>query len=425
MARQTRANPTPTDAAWDLATIRRAIQLLGAHQSRSGDAQSIARAVRYIWDFLQRRGVSAEIFQLPGLMPLIIAGNGPVMVVSHIDSLNMSEFQAEPGPPEIRNDIAHGPGVVRKAGVLAAAGSLLCDAAACPITLVIEADRHQGSRAVEAWLSEVKPLVQAAVVESVDLPVDAPAIYRGAAGLLVATIELPASAPLSLEVYRSVLPDIGHQLAEILSALKSRDAEVMLPSFYDGVEPPEQSEMDTLRSVATTVGARLASTPDAEDLLPAAHLTLGMFATPSLTIREMHFSVLADHGGIGASATIEVRLMPGQSIDAAEASLRSFVAERTPHATITVVLRRPAARGVDALIIPEEVGATRLPVAPGNSPAGLIEARGIATLGFQTISPGTDPTSEQSSLADILNGAEFIRRIASYISQVGLQAAST
>jgi hypothetical protein len=276
---------------------------------------------------------------------------------------------------------------------------------------------------LEAWLNEAKPTAATAAVEAVDLPVGAPAVYRGAAGLLVATILLPAPAPLSSGVYRSVLPDVGHQLAEILSALKSRDAEVMLPAFYDGVEPPEPSEMETLRAVAATVGAWLAGSADADDLLPASHLTLGIFATPSLTIRDILFRRSTDDDDVGASATIEVRLMPGQSIDAAESSLRSFVAERAPRASVDVVLRRPAARGMDAFALPDNLHATRLPVAPGSSPAGLLEGHGIKTLGFQTVSPGTDPASEQTPLDDILDGADFIRRITTHMNQVGSQAA--
>jgi hypothetical protein len=424
MSRHTRTSLTTNDAAWDLATIRRAIQILGAYRSQADDAQSTARAVRFIWDFLQRRGVNADIFQLPGLMPLLIAGNGPVLVVAHIDSPGVGEADVDPSPPEIKGDVATGPGVVRKAGVLAAAGSLLrYDGDACPITLVIEADRHQGSRSIEAWLAATHPTFVGAAIEVVDLPVPAPAIYRGAAGLLVATITMPQTFPSAADVYRSVLPDAGHQLAEMLAALKSRDAEVMLSDFYEGVDLPDQTEMDALRSVADAVGAMIDGATIADDEhLPSTHLTLGMFATPSLTVRDIHYTIPSNCGGSFAETTIELRLMPGQSIDRATSALRAFVAERSAAADVNITLERPPARGWHGAIPLTSLADTILPAAPGNTPAGILEAFGIPTLGFQTVSSAPDSIGERARLVDVLNGASVIGSIATLIAQSTLRS---
>lgn len=406
------------DTVWDASAIKRAIRLLGSHSPRVDDAQSTARALRLVWDITQRRGADTEIFQIPGTMPLVIVGRGPILLMTHLDDPHPFAQVDEPGPPAITGDIVISPGITRKAGLLSVLGAILGSGSVADlVTLVIEADRHSGSPAITHWLDSSERRFSAAVCEVADIPVPAPALFLANTGLVSVTIQLTASNPVVESVYGGVRPDITHELASTLAALKSGDGEVLIPGFYDGVTTPDTDGFGTLQRVATHVGAWLTrGALPSEDGLSASHLTLGAFVAPSIVIRDVRLNHTNPYLPGAVSASIDARIMPGQDASAISRAITEFVRSRIPAATIDTSMLRPAARtsGVDPGRF--ETLAPVIPVAAGNSPAGLLDAAGIPTLGFSTVWRDPSLFEEQISLASIDRNARMIQALVRMVS---------
>ena len=404
------------DAEWDIAALRRSMRLLGAHSTHVSNVQSTARALRLVWDMLQRRGIATELFQLPGLMPLMIAGRGPVLVNTFIDDSSPFASAESNEPPTIVDETASGPGVTRKAGLLGTLGAFLRQPSiANEATLVIEADRHTGSAALEAWLQTTDRSRPVAVYEVADLPVVAPMLYAAATGVIQLDVTIERDISSIEQLYGGVLPDVGHQLVEAVSALKSRDAEVLIPGFYDDVLAPDAAGMVALNAVASSVGAWIARyAAPTRDLLNASHLTLGVFCAPALLVRELEMAPASPYLSRRARATIELRVMPGQDTDALIASIRSFVTARIPDARVEPRLVRRATMAWNGTL--PDLGVATLPVSPGDSPAGLFDAAGIPTLGYATVHRDPSAMEESASLRTVLDASTFVTSLIAGLS---------
>lgn len=404
---------TTNDTAWDSSAIRRAILLLGSHSPRVDDQQSTARALRLVWDIIHRRGAATEIFQLPGTMPLVVVGHGPVLLTTYLDDPHPFAQVEEPDPPSIIDGIVKAPGITRKAGLLSVLGAILgSDSVADEVTLAIEADRHTGSQAFAPWLDGSERQFTAAICEVADIPVPAPAIFLSNTGLVTVTVTLRASTDAVESVYGGVQPDIAHDLIATLASLKSSEGEVLIPGFYDGVLTPDTDGLGTLQRVAAPVGAWLTrGAPPSDDRLSSSHLTLGAFLAPSIIIRDVQLISTNPYLPSEVSATIDARVMPGQDATAVARAIHEYVRNRIPDASIASPILRPASR--PPALDPATLGtlAPVIPVAAGNAPSGLLDSVGIPTIGFSTV--WRDPTlqEEQVTLASIEAHAQTIQAI--------------
>ncbi|HEX5166314.1 MAG TPA: hypothetical protein VFV93_13010 [Thermomicrobiales bacterium] len=411
--------PITSELVWDAAAIRRAIRLLGSHSSRIDDPQSGARALRLIWDIVQRRGAPTDIFQLPGTMPLVIVGHGPHLIVTHLDDAHPSAQVDDVGLASISGDVVSVPGITRKAGVLAALGTVLGnDAIAEQVTLIIEADRHSGSRAFAYWLDSTERELHSACCEIADLPVPAPALFLAATGLATLKVNVTDDGGAFERVYGGVRPDLGHRLVATLAAMKSVDGEVLVPEFYDDVVTPEPEGLAALQQVAAPVGAWLTrGTSPHEDRLTSSHLTLGAFLAPSLNVRALELNGAGPYLANSASAVVEARIMPGQNAAAIARAVSDFIRSRMPDASVDTLLLLPSAKQAALDLATLSTIAPVLPVAPGNSPAGLLEAVGIPTIGFSTVWRDPAAQIEQVNLSAITDGTTMIRSLIELLAE--------
>jgi acetylornithine deacetylase/succinyl-diaminopimelate desuccinylase-like protein len=407
-----------TELLWDGNAIKRALRLLGARTAHINDAQATAQAMRLVWDILQRRGLPAEIFQLPGIMPLISVGHGPILLITYLDDAHPDLVHADGAAPNVAGDVASGAGLLRKAGVLGVLGALASGALRTDdVTLIVEGDRNRGSQALEAWLDASKRDFHAAIWEAHDLPIPTPALFRAATGVILLQVTVH-SAPGRIEGhFAGAIPDAAHQLAQLLAELKSRDAEVLVPGFYDGVEGPDAEGIALLQAIAPAMRAWTArGMGDVDTVLTAEHLTLGVFCAPSVTVRSIHVPDCWPFMAHVAQATIEARLMPGQSARGVNRMLTDFVQARVPGAEVQTLLLRPPAPAASLDLGALGETAFVYPVAPGYSPAGLLDTLGIPTLGFATVSRDTSGAQESVSIAGI-------ERASQTVTDVCLQAA--
>jgi hypothetical protein len=401
------------EATWDEAAIRRAIRLLGTYSPRIDEPQTTARALRLVWDIVQRRGAPTEIFQLPGTMPLVVVGNGPILLITHLDDPHPHAQVADAGPPSISGDLVTAPGITRKAGVLAALGAILKDdEATSQVTLAVEADRHSGSLALSYWLDATERVFDSAVCEVADLPVPAPAIYLSMTGVVTIGISVEDEGQPVERFFGGVQPDIGHQLAATLASMKSIEGEVLVPGFYDDAITPEVEGLAALQGIAAPVGAWLTrGTSPSEERLSSSHLTLGSFLAPSLVVRDLSVDSSGPYLARRASAVVEARIMPGQDAGTIARAITSFIAHRLPTAHVRTLLTRPSTRaaGFDEEQLRQI--APVLPVAAGNSPAGLLDALAIPTVGYSTFWRDPAAMDEQITIAGVAAGSATIRKL--------------
>jgi acetylornithine deacetylase/succinyl-diaminopimelate desuccinylase-like protein len=402
-----------SEFVWNAAAIRSAVRVLGSHTTRIDDPQAGARALRLIWDILQRRGAQTDIFQLPGTMPLVIVGHGPHLIVTHLDDAHPSAQVDDVGLPSISGETVSVPGITRKAGVLAALGTVLgSDSFAGQVTLVIEADRHSGSQSFSYWLDSTDRHLVSASCEIADLPVPAPGLFLAATGVVSLRVTLRDTGGKFERAYGGVRADLGHQLVTTLAAMKSIDGEVLIPGFYDDVVTPEYEGLAALQQVAAPVGAWLTrGDPPDEDRLSSSHLTLGAFLAPSLNVRALDLNGAGPYLANGASAVVEARIMPGQSAATVARAITDFVQTRIPDAVVETLLLLPSAN--QSALDPAMLAtlAPVFPVAPGNSPAGLLEKVGVQTIGFSTVWRDPAAEREQISLPAIADGTAMIKSL--------------
>lgn len=383
--------------------------MLGAQPSRAGDAAGCARALRLVRDMLKRRGAPTEWFQVPGVMPLLVAGNGPVLLVTYLDDPHPTGEDTPAPPPRVSGETASGAGVTRKAGVLAACGALSLAGADAPFTLVVEVDRHAGSAALDAWLRASGRRFSAALWEVVDLPIPVPTLFKEAFGVARMRVSARLHTRPVETLYAGVLSDAGHQLAAALAALKSPDLEVLLPRFYDEITPPGSGELRDVEAVSGAIGAWLTGVTRGDgESLSATHLALGVFCAPALFVREF---VMQDAGAFiasAASATIEARIMPGQTPVGVARAITDFMQRRLPGAEVETLVVRPPALGqlVEAAGLGEALPV--LPAAPGDTPAGTLEGFGISTAGYAVVGRTPHGEAERVALPTIGAGAALL-----------------
>jgi hypothetical protein len=345
-------------------------------------------------------------------MPLLVAGDGPILVVSYLDDAHPAALAHDGTPPLIESDVVSGPGITRKAGVLAACGALFgVEDDALPVTLVVETDRHAGSVALETWLETSGRRFSGAWWEAVDLPINAPAMFRAGMGRLVASVQATADRPPVEAVYAGVVQDIGHELALAIGGLKSSDAEVLLAGFYDDVSVPTIDEMADIDRIAPQVARWAAPGALAEAEVRADHIALGAFVAPALLVRELHVDDAGPYVATTATATVDIRLTPGQSPSAVLLALAHYLRERLPGVLVEPALtRQPGSGRLLQLAGLAELLPT-LPVAPGDSPAGVIEASGVPNAGFATVARRAPDEPERVGLATIASGSDVLRSL--------------
>jgi hypothetical protein len=400
---------------WDFAAVRRAMRVLCAYPPDVRDAQATARGLRLVWDILKRRGVHAEVYQVPGIMPLIVAGTGPLLIITYLDEQSPMSGSEQRTAPSVSGDVATGAGVTRRAGLLASIGPIASGALrADDVTVIIEADRHVGSLAFQAWLSATERKLTSALWEATDLPVRTPAVFRSSTGVVSLGVSLHTECSDIESLYAGVLPDTGHQLMELLAGLKSRDSEVLIPGFYDGIETPDTQGLDSLESISEIVHewvARGLGQANGDPHLSPSHVTLGAFCAPSILVRSVEIPDSRPFVPRDARATIEARLMPGQDAHAIATEITDYLKRRMSTARIDPILVRQPYYGTWHGAADFGSGVSVYPTAPGDSPAGILGVHGVTSLGYATVAREPAKTDEEVRISSITEASDFILRL--------------
>lgn len=400
----------------ELRNIRRMLRVLGALPAHVSDPVATSNAAKLVHDRLRRAGTEPIWYEPAGGSPLVVAGTGPILVVSYIDDIDPGAIAHDGVPPVFEDGVVSAPGILRKAGLIAAtAGATHPDNGAYATTLVIETDRYWGSNTLRSWLRDSNRHFDAAIWEATDLPIPAPVVIHSAFGRLQVRVRTTAAHDHVLAMYGGVVADVGTGLATALAELVSPDHEVRLDGFYDTVLVPDTEGLAVLADMAEEIKAGLDRISPESTSLPTLHLVMGVFFAPSLVVRELRTQVSEPYLPRSAEAMIDIQIMPGQSADTVLAALKRHFQDRLPQLEITPLLIRPAMVGQFDLDTLRAKFERVILNGPGPNPAGLIASFGIPTVGYAGVGSGGTSGANQVDLQAIQSGASLVRELIDHV----------
>ena len=400
-------------------TIRRMIRVLGAMPASIDHPESVHRAARFVHDRMARSGKPVTWFEPEDASPLVLAGDGPVLLVSYIDDADPYSSSHSGQPPSFRDTFVSGPGILRKAGVVAAAAAELDNPDRSRFTVAIETDRNSGSRTLETWLNGQAHRFTAALWEATDLPILAPAIIHSASGRLTMRVRANVNHHFAESQFGGVVPDIGRLLSEALGNLVSEDYEVRLDGFYDEVEDTDEAAMRIYQEMTDRTEAWLHRIAPGDIDMPSSHLTMGVFVAPAVVVRSFNMIDRHPYLPVACEAVVDFHLVPGQLATEVGRNAITYFTDRVPGAEVEILLLRPPVSGKANIAALREAFPRVLKTVPSVNPAGIIESFGIPTVGYASIGRNPENTSGRVALEDAVNGARLIQELARRMSGVG------
>jgi hypothetical protein len=393
-------------------TVRRMLRILGAMPSFVSDPESVERAARFVYDRMSRVGVDVDWFAPEGFSPLVAAGNGPLLLVTYMDDADPFASSHSGQPPSFRDTSVSGPGILRKAGVVAAVAAELDPENGGRYTLIVETDRNAGSLTLETWLRSNAHRFTAGIWEATDLPIPAPVIIHSAAGRITLQIRATSNHHYAEAHFGGVVSDIGRQLAQSLAYIVSEDHEVRLDGFYDGLADVDPAGMEVYQEITGRTAAWLHRVAPGDVTLSTSHLAMGVFLAPGIVVRSMRLDDRQPYLPVSAEAVIDIHLVPGQDARAVGQSAIRYFKERLPGAEVQTLMVRPPVVGKSNIAALREAYPRVLKTVPGLNPAGVIESFGIPTVGYAAVGRNPENTSGRVALEETINGARLIQALA-------------
>jgi acetylornithine deacetylase/succinyl-diaminopimelate desuccinylase-like protein len=221
----------------------------------------IEKAARFVLDDLRRMGLTnARLIEGLG-HPLVYAEwleakDKPTLVIyGHYDvqpADPLEEWKSPPFEPEVRGDDIFARGAVDDKGqlflLLKAVEGHLKTNGRLPINVkfLIEGEEECGGHAIESYLSEHGAQLGAAAALVSDTEMFAPGLPTlcvGLRGLVYTEIDVQgARTDLHSGIYGGAAPNPLQAIAEILTRLKDPAGKILIPGFYDDLEPPSAEE---------------------------------------------------------------------------------------------------------------------------------------------------------------------------------------
>ena len=193
--------------------------------------------------------VSAEWLEAPGKPTLLLYGHYDVQPPDPLD-----EWISPPFEPQVRGDDIFARGAVDDKGqtylLLKAVEGFLKTTGKLPINIrfLMEGEEESGGEAIEAYLRrQGKKLgADAALICDTEMfAPELPTLCVGLRGIVYTELEARgARTDLHSGVYGGVAPNPLQALAEIIARLKDPSGKILIPGFYDNIEPPTAAEKE-------------------------------------------------------------------------------------------------------------------------------------------------------------------------------------
>jgi len=301
-----------------------------------------------VGEMLKARGFAVQIHATAG-SPIVFAerkgkSDKTLLIYNHYDVQPpepLELWETPPFEPSIRDGRMYGRGVSDDKGHLVsrlhAIDALLAEGELpCTIKFIVEGEEETASVNLAKFVNEHTDLLKADAclwefggVDHTDTPQE----YLGLRGILYLELSLEL---LGTDVHSglggSIFPNAAWRLVWALNTLKGPDERILVPSFYDDVQPPSARDrelMEALPDPSEDYKSRYGVPYFTKGLTGGADLKIEEVFTPTCTI----CGLTAGYQGPGsktvlparASAKVDFRLAPNQNPEKILASLRAYL----------------------------------------------------------------------------------------------------
>jgi acetylornithine deacetylase/succinyl-diaminopimelate desuccinylase-like protein len=340
------------------------ISTLPAHR------EDMQRAARWVADRLRTTGLDAEVVPTQR-HPLVYAewlgapGRPTILCYGHYDVQPVDPLElwtAPPFEPTVRGTSLYARGAADDKGqvftIIAAIHAYTKTKTPLPVDLklLIEGEEESGGESIEEYVHTHADRLRADAALVLDGGMFAPsipAITLGLRGIVGAEIEVAgASRDLHSGVYGGVAPNPFVALAEIITGLKDPQGRILIPHFYDRVEPPHPDEKTGWGRLPFDEEAFLRDEVGATALTgePGFSVFERTWARPTLEVHGMPGGFIGEGTKTvipaRASAKISMRLVPRQDPEEISRHFESYVRHLQPRGTrVTVRMHHDATTG--------------------------------------------------------------------------------
>jgi acetylornithine deacetylase/succinyl-diaminopimelate desuccinylase-like protein len=285
--------------------------------------------------------VYAEWLGAPGKPTILFYGHYDVQPPDPLD-----EWTSPPFEPEVRGENIYARGACDDKGQvyiqIKAVEGLLKTTGRLPVNVkfILEGEEETGGEHIEAFVKTQPPQLRADAAVVCDTEMFAPempTICVGLRGIVYADLAVEgANHDLHSGVYGGAAPNPIMAIAEILCALKDRDGHILIPGFYDRVEPPSPKEREAWARLPFNVEEYTEKEMGARELVgePGIPLFERVWARPTLEVHGIRGGFTGEGAKTvipaRATAKISTRLVAGQRPDEAADQLRAAIRAACP-----------------------------------------------------------------------------------------------
>jgi acetylornithine deacetylase/succinyl-diaminopimelate desuccinylase-like protein len=314
----------------------------------------IRRAAEFVRIELEAAGLEAELIEGEG-NPLVYGewlgapGKPTILFYGHYDvqpADPLDEWKSPPFEPEVRGEDLFARGAADDKGQvylqIKAVDSLLRRDGKLPVNVkfLVEGEEETGGEHIEAYVKSKPPRLRADAAVICDTEMFAPGlptICIGLRGMVYCELLVEgANYDLHSGVYGGVAPNPIQAVAEILCALKDREGRILIPGFYDRVQPAAPKERAAWASLPFDEKEYTEKEMGARELVgePGVPLFERLWARPTLEVHGIRGGFTGEGAKTvipaRATAKISMRLVADQRPDEAAAQLRDAVRAATP-----------------------------------------------------------------------------------------------
>src|SRR6266852_1604256 len=285
--------------------------------------------------------VYAEWLGAPGKPTILLYGHYDVQPPDPLD-----EWKSPPFEPEIRNNNIYARGSADDKGqtyiLVKAVEGLLKQHGRLPVNVkfLVEGEEEVGGEHIESYVAGKPALIKsdAAVICDTEMfAPELPTICVGLRGIVYGELIVQgADHDLHSGVYGGAAPNPIQAIAEILCALKDRDGHILIPGFYDRVQPPSQKERQAWARLPFNEQEYKEKEVGVKELTgePEVPLFERVWARPTLEVHGIRGGFVGEGAKTvipaRALAKVSMRLVADQRPDEATAGLQAAVKAACP-----------------------------------------------------------------------------------------------
>ncbi len=259
----------------------------------------------------------------------------------------LDEWLSPPFEPEVRDGNLYARGAVDDKGQmymhLKALESLLASSGGwlpVNVRVLLEGEEEVGGESIARFVAAHPERLRADFALVSDTEMFAPGLPTlcvGLRGMIYTEIEARgARTDLHSGMYGGAAPNPFLALAHVLSRLKDQQGRILIPGFYDGMEPPAADELAAWQSLPFDEAHYLATEVGSTELTgePGYSVLERTWARPTLEVHGMPGGFI----GAGAKtviparavAKVSMRLVAGMTAERAFAQYRDYVLSLAP-----------------------------------------------------------------------------------------------